>query len=247
MALAENNYEHLEELGGSNYEIVDGEPNIIGWEVRNEQGTDIGEVDDLLFDAESRNVRYLIVDLDTNDLGLENKKILIPIGVAELDEEEDEVLLPRVSLEQLAAVPAYKKGEVNPELEVHIRDIFAGGVVAGVASQVVYNKDTFYKHDQFDEDKFYNRKKSPLSSGSPEDLSSEPAVKTPRLVDKMIDRPAVNQPLIEAPENGFTEFTEIIIVDDLGSSSDQAGLESDDHQEEGRKDVRTGDIPPTQV
>jgi uncharacterized protein (TIGR02271 family) len=100
MALNDNTTEanRLEELGGSNYEIVDGEQNIKGWDVKNEQGKKIGEVDELLFNPASRSVRYLVVDLDDNELELENddRKVLIPIGLAELhsddieDEEKDE-------------------------------------------------------------------------------------------------------------------------------------------------------------
>jgi len=82
MALNESNTEgsRLEELGGSNYEIVDGEQNIKGWEVKNEKGVKIGEVDELLFNPASRSVRYLVVDLDDNELELENdgRKGLFP-------------------------------------------------------------------------------------------------------------------------------------------------------------------------
>jgi sporulation protein YlmC with PRC-barrel domain len=76
-------YDHLQELGGSNYEIVDGEPNIKGWKVRNHEGRKIGKVDELLFDPVSQKVRYLVVDLDANELGLDDdRKVLVPIGVA---------------------------------------------------------------------------------------------------------------------------------------------------------------------
>ena len=89
MSLEENNYSRLEELSGSDFEIVDGEPNIIGWDVKNETGTKIGDVDDLLFDPETRKVRYLVVDLDSNYLGLADGRIvLVPIGVAELHGED---------------------------------------------------------------------------------------------------------------------------------------------------------------
>lgn len=86
MALDENMNQssHLVELNGSDFEIRDGEPNIEGWDVKNEHGQKIGEVDDMLFDTSSLKVRYLIVDLDGNDLNVDDKKVLIPIGVAEL-------------------------------------------------------------------------------------------------------------------------------------------------------------------
>ncbi len=52
MAFEENEYRsnHLEELSGSDYEIVDGEPDINGWDVIDHNGQKIGEVDELLFD-----------------------------------------------------------------------------------------------------------------------------------------------------------------------------------------------------
>lgn len=82
-------YDHLQELGGSNYEIVDGEPNIKGWKVRNHEGRKIGKVDELLFDPVSQKVRYLVVDLDASELGLEDdRKVLVPIGVASIHDKK---------------------------------------------------------------------------------------------------------------------------------------------------------------
>jgi len=86
MALKEEKkYDHLIELGGSDYEIVDGEPDIRGWKVKNEAGQLIGKVDDLLFDPSSQQVRYLIIDLNDAEFVIdEDKKILAPIGLASL-------------------------------------------------------------------------------------------------------------------------------------------------------------------
>ncbi|MFD2146668.1 PRC-barrel domain-containing protein [Mucilaginibacter antarcticus] len=92
----ENKYNRLEELNGSDYQIVEGEPDITGWEVIDAQGRRIGEVDDVLFDTQTRDVRYMIVDLEENELDIDiAKKVLIPIGIAELpelcEEDDDEV------------------------------------------------------------------------------------------------------------------------------------------------------------
>lgn len=86
MALEEEKkYDHLIELGGSDYEIVDDEPDIRGWKVKNEAGQLIGKVDDLLFDPQSEQVRYLIIDLNDAEFVIdEDKKILAPIGLASL-------------------------------------------------------------------------------------------------------------------------------------------------------------------
>ncbi|KAA5534532.1 PRC-barrel domain containing protein [Taibaiella lutea] len=81
----ENRYDHLVELGGSDYKIVDGEPNIKGWTVKTNTGRKIGTVDELLFEPATRKVRYLVVDLDDNKMGVtEDKKVLIPIGLVNL-------------------------------------------------------------------------------------------------------------------------------------------------------------------
>jgi stress response protein YsnF len=206
MALEDNKHDHLVELGGSNYEIVDGEPNIKGWDVKNELGELIGEVDELLFDPQSRQVRYLVVELDQK-LGLDDdKKVLVPIGIAELykdghaQDQEDNidtenvvedytgsnlnpdyeiegvydpssdgkvVVLP-VSIEQLALLPSYQKGNITPETESTVRNIFSGLGAAGLAEVLSsYNRDDFYVHDHFNENNFYDRKKL---SGSEEKL-----------------------------------------------------------------------------
>jgi uncharacterized protein (TIGR02271 family) len=155
MASSENN--RLEELGGSDYVIVDNEPNIKGWDVRNTEGQKIGEVDELLFDPEARKVRYLIVDLDDNELELDgDKKVLAPIGLAVLHENDDEVILPNVTAEQLTALPAYRKGEVTTETESTVRNIFEGLGAAGLAAGAASASDDFYNHEHFNENKFYN-------------------------------------------------------------------------------------------
>jgi sporulation protein YlmC with PRC-barrel domain len=194
----ENRYSHLEELGSSDYKIVEGEPDITGWDVIDAQGQKIGEVEDVLFDPQTRDVRYIIVDLEENELDLDvDKKVLVPIGIAELvdddsdvededievgtvvdeddnldDEEEyyDEVVvLPNVTVEQLIALPAYEKGKLTPESESFIRNIFEGPTVA----TSVYERETFYTHDHFNNKLFdRNADNLPMTTDStqPEDF-----------------------------------------------------------------------------
>lgn len=47
--------------------LPDNEPDPRGWEVYGSDGVKVGEVDDLVVDAESHGVRYLDVDLDRRD------------------------------------------------------------------------------------------------------------------------------------------------------------------------------------
>lgn len=78
---------HLEELKGSDFKIIDEEPDIMGWSIRDSAGLKIGEVRDLLFDSETYLVRYIICNLKDNDLNLVEREVLIPLGRVILDQK----------------------------------------------------------------------------------------------------------------------------------------------------------------
>jgi uncharacterized protein (TIGR02271 family) len=243
MSSENNEYVHLEELGGSKYEIVDGEPNIKGWNVRNETGDQIGEVDELLFDPESLKVRYLVVDLETDDTGLEAKKVLVPIGLAELRQSDNCVRLDNVSVAQLNALPEYEKGKLSQETERSIRNIFErsgqlGSAAVSDAQSQGYDREGFYNHNHFNEDKFYNQgqNKVPIIQENLEVGKQEVDTGTTRIRSRIVERPVqgtvnlreehisiernpVNRPVTEADVNAFkeqefdlTEHAEIPIV-----------------------------------
>src|SRR5215207_8837942 len=102
--MASDNDKRLQELGGSNYEIADGQPDIRGWDVKDTTGKKIGEVDELIFDVQSQKVRYIVLDLEGNVLDLEPRNVLVPIGLAQIDEKDEDVILPNVSAAQLQAL-----------------------------------------------------------------------------------------------------------------------------------------------
>src|SRR5690349_8565414 len=106
-------HRRLQELDRSDFEIVEGEPDIRGWDVKNSTGKKIGEVEDLIVDAKMKKVRYMLVDLDDNELDLDHRKVLLPIGIAELHEKDDDVILPGVDGTQLSALPAYDRDKLD--------------------------------------------------------------------------------------------------------------------------------------
>ena len=114
----------LQELDHSNFEIVKGEPDIRGWDLRYRNGEKIGSVEELILDTKAKKIRYMIVDLDENELRLEHRKTIIPIGFAELDKLHDDVLIPNVSVDQLCRLPDYKRNSLSPELERSIASVF---------------------------------------------------------------------------------------------------------------------------
>jgi len=162
----------LEELHGSGYEITDGQPDITGWNIRTRSGKKAGEVDDLLFDPDTGKVRYIIADLDDNELGLtDDRKVLIPIGIAELytkaarrkrhldpafdsydpTTDGNVVYIPTISAQQLDSLPLYERGHLSRHTEIAIRKILEP------VDQADREEDEFYRHKHFNEDHFYDR------------------------------------------------------------------------------------------
>jgi len=172
MSTIEKTERRLEELKSSGFEIVDGQPDITGWNVKARSGKKVGEVHDLLFEPGTRKVRYVVVDLDDNALGLdEDRKVLVPIGIAELYTKSSPVerhvdpaysaydpagdgnvvYLHDVSAAQLDALPLYEKNHLSRHVEIAIRKIFED-------NGHDHGNDNFYHHAHFDDDRFYHRK-----------------------------------------------------------------------------------------
>lgn len=139
--------EHLSDLDG--YTVADQDPDIRGWEVRSTDGRDIGKVEDLIVDTGLLRVRYMEVKLDRKALGLdEDRHVLLPIGTARLDEEDDTVLIDRAS-SALPGIPAYARGRLDREYETSLLSGFGGGRAAGASAD-------FYDREHFDEGRFWS-------------------------------------------------------------------------------------------
>jgi len=192
--MEQNTYRYLQELSGSNFQLVDEEPNIIGWEVKNESGTYIGEVEELLFDPQSRAVRYLVVDLEDNGMNLEHKKVMIPLGIAHLHTSDDEVVLPGLHLDQYNALPAYDKDQIGPELEVQIRSIIGSPAALRIEETITeFDQSQFYNHHHFDKGRFYSRGgiQDTATPDQPMGIRSEQEVPVPdHMIHQGTDQPA---------------------------------------------------------
>lgn len=180
-----NSGKRLQELSGSGYEIVDGEPDIRGWDVTDTQGKTIGEVDELIFDIQSRKVRYMVLDLDNNDFNLKSRKVLVPIGTAELHEKDDDVILPQITAAQLEALPEYNKESILGETETSIRDTLSGpsslsAATAGIFGTPSTESDDFYNHEHFNERNLYKNR------GTAENATSIPIIEEELQVGKKV-------------------------------------------------------------
>ena len=156
MEMNENNRTtYLEELSKSDYEIADHQPDITGWEILDSLGNEIGEVEDLIFDSNARKVRYIVAYIELDDDAEEDwKLVLIPIGMVELHEKDDEVIIPESATIVLATLPEYEPGKtISPAEELAIRYAFLGEDALPDADAVVYDNhpEDFYRHDHFND------------------------------------------------------------------------------------------------
>lgn len=157
----------LRELSQSDFKIAKGQPDIRGWDVRDEQGRKFGTVGELIFDIRADKVRYMVIDiLDTPELELEKRSVMVPIGLAELDPTDNDVLLPNVTPFQLRALPRYQTAKLGAKTERDIRTVFGDmnlGAKQPQPSAANTDEDvdeSFYNNDYFNEDNMYRRRRS---------------------------------------------------------------------------------------
>ncbi len=110
MSSNNNDYDQLKELGNSKYEVSPGESDIRNWVVKNQNGNILGEVQDLVFDTKARKVQFLVLDMNKNELNLKERKVLLPIQYADVNEAYKNVVFDDLMPNQLASLPTYEKG-----------------------------------------------------------------------------------------------------------------------------------------
>lgn len=137
------------------FKVVDGEPDIRGWDVVSLDSRKAGEVHDLIVDTTAMKVRYLDVKLDKDVAGAKDRHVLVPIGMAQLDDDSDNVRLPQLSSVQLAAMPAHEHGSLTRERERDLLGHFGTmgvGATAGLTAAALPERDEdFYGHSHFND------------------------------------------------------------------------------------------------
>ncbi len=142
----------LRELHGSGYEISKGQPDIRGWDVRDDHRRKFGKVQELIFDIRAGKVRYMVINIfDTKELELEKRTVLVPIGLAVLDSTDDDVILSTVTPFQLRALPRYDKTALGAKVERDVSHVFGRDTNADTVSSSDDVESSFYDHDHFNE------------------------------------------------------------------------------------------------
>lgn len=140
------------------YEIADGEPDIRGWDIRTMDGRKIGEVDDLLVDTGMLKVRYLEMKLN-DEFSPDRRHTVVPIGVASLDDDEDEVIV-NLRADAISGLPPYTpNGELSRE---HESALIAqlGRPAQGKSSDKLGTGADFYGQPYFDDNRLFEGRRA---------------------------------------------------------------------------------------
>lgn len=118
-----NNLARLEDL--DDYEIADGQPDIRGWKVKTPADGEVGKVESLFADPVALKVRYIEVKVKREVLGTEDdENVLIPIGAAKLNDDNDTVFVSEIPTAGLRGVPRFGRGTLTSEQDRALRDYY---------------------------------------------------------------------------------------------------------------------------
>jgi sporulation protein YlmC with PRC-barrel domain len=83
------------------YRIAEGEWDILGGDVFGEAGAHVGVVRDVIIDADAEQVRYIVVQRDSDDV-----EVAVPVGYAAAQDEQITIPFNSEDLDQLPPAPA---------------------------------------------------------------------------------------------------------------------------------------------
>jgi hypothetical protein len=132
----------------TDFEVADSNPDVRGWTVRGADGKSLGTVHELIVDPEALKVRYLDVELDARfHINEHERHILLPIGVAAIDAEADNVFVPPLNSESVLHYPPYVELQITRDYEEAMLRALGQQATpaAGFYEQNSYDAGTFYQ------------------------------------------------------------------------------------------------------
>jgi uncharacterized protein (TIGR02271 family) len=159
------------------FKVAEGDPDVRGWDVVGSDGRKLGEVKHLIADPAAMRVRYLEVELDRSVREGGDRRVLLPIGTARLDDARDEVIVDSIAGVDAGTLPTYAEGaDITRDYESTLRGRFTSGArpadtsvddvraagsgvggLAGGTGRRDRDEDDFYAADLYDESRFRRR------------------------------------------------------------------------------------------
>lgn len=140
------------------FQVAEGYPDPRGWDVTLAGGDKVGEVHDLIVDTRVMRTRYLDLRLDKDAIGTDkDRDVLVPVGAAQLDENDDHVLLGSLTAAQLAGMPMYDHGTISRQYEDSVLARMPVAGTAGVAATgaAATAGADYYDSPHFDDKSFF--------------------------------------------------------------------------------------------
>ncbi len=133
------------------FELADGVADVTGWDVVDSGGRRIGEVHAILVDTAAAAPRYLDVEVDHSVMRTDDDRhLLIPVGCARVEDDDDRVRLTTLDANALAGTPLYDHRPVTREFERSIRRCH-GGQLADASPAT----EDFYAGQLYDARRFW--------------------------------------------------------------------------------------------
>ncbi|HEU4993453.1 MAG TPA: PRC-barrel domain-containing protein [Gemmatimonadaceae bacterium] len=136
------------------FRIAADDPDIRNWTVRGANGDVIGRVHDLVIEMDTRQVRYLDIAVAPTP-EVRDRHVLLPIGLARLNDDEDVVSLGSITRETLASLTPYDHTNLSRDRE---RELVARLERRG---EPIADAPRFYEHPAFDTKNFWGARRKP--------------------------------------------------------------------------------------
>lgn len=145
MNRTENNLTRLSNLNQEEADIY--RPDIINYPVLGKNSFKIGRVTDLLVDDDEARVRYLDVEIE----GDEKNHMLLPVGIVNMEKEQNYVYTDEVTKSQLDKMPRYKGESIDRDYEKQLRSSlsFSRQISPEEMESDFYNNHHFDEHSLF--------------------------------------------------------------------------------------------------
>jgi photosynthetic reaction center H subunit len=181
---------HTKDL--DDFELPKDVPDPRGWQVRSTDGKKVGKVEDLLLDTAEQRIRYVEIALDKDfakDVGRDY--VLVPIGQARVDDDNDAVVIDLSSTE-LAGAPRYDRERVSREYETSLRSWFRQrkrDVKDDVNRSGPADRDVgFYSSPEYDDQRFFTRGRRDQSGAADRATTTGVADRVTDAADNVKDR-----------------------------------------------------------
>lgn len=115
------------------YKVAHDSTDIRGWKVKDASGQQVGKIDGLLFEPADNEVRYAIAEID-------NRCVLLPVGMIDLDDRDHEVLARGYSKERLLTLREYREADFN---ETEEREHYMAHVPEHKEGRLDYKREHF--------------------------------------------------------------------------------------------------------